>query len=193
MCLSRYSTASSRVGRMRSSSLYAGRTTLRRSSAGSITPASGIVVESVVAAAAASLSRRSASQRSYQHGSGRGAVGVPSGLLVTYVFSEGNGARGLGATRCSSAKSCIFEVMSLPNGACARVRGKNEPTRVQRGPEGQRGPGVCRRVSLGSRQAVNAGREQGAPSVQEPWRPWLFVPHGCWRKVLCTDAGSGTH
>lgn len=48
--------------------------------------------------AVASLSWRSANQRSYQQGRGRGLLVLPSGFVVMYVFSEGRGSRGLGAT-----------------------------------------------------------------------------------------------
>jgi hypothetical protein len=65
-------------------------------------PASGVGYAS---SGRSSWRRRSASQRSYQHGSCRGGVGFPDGLDVMYVFSEGMTGRGFGATRSSRTKS----------------------------------------------------------------------------------------
>lgn len=57
----------------------------------------------LLAAAAASLSLRSASHLSNQHG--RGLVVTPSGVVVMYVFSDWNGARGFGAIRWRPMKN----------------------------------------------------------------------------------------
>jgi hypothetical protein len=97
---SKYSTASSSMPSSRSSSLYAGTTTLMKSSGSSIGICGGTTTLAPGCFAACFFAASfSAAHRSSQQGKALGSLREPSGNMVVYCFSDRRGSRGDGANR----------------------------------------------------------------------------------------------